>query len=289
MDSHVNDIANSAITSSSFTGGAITAATLASGTITAAKFATDAIASNALAASAISEITSGLALTSDVTSSTSTITSKLPAALDGSGFIKAQIKGMDTDSLSSAATSAAAVSKITSGLATSSNITSGTSTVTALLPAALVGGRMDSSVGVMAANSITSSAISVGGGTAIGNAVDTVLTGTHGSGSWAPGTTDDIITGVLEAIITDHSSVVGSLAEAVMIIRGMSLSNYVLDNATYDSQGLLTSSRVRIFPNASLAGTASLGGSGEGELATFNMTTTTSSPGRPLITKITKG
>lgn len=72
--------------------------------------------------------------------------------------------------------------------------------IQARLPAALVGGRMDSSVGAMAANTFTASALATdavteiqtglatsAAVTAIPAAVDVTLTAAHGAGSWTTG------------------------------------------------------------------------------------------------------
>lgn len=105
---------------------------ISAGAITAAAIATDAIDADAIADNAINAaaIASGA----------------ITAAKFASGAIDAAALATD------------AVTEIQSGLATSSNVTTSTSTITALLPAALVGGRMDASVGAMAANVITAAA-----------------------------------------------------------------------------------------------------------------------------------
>lgn len=101
MDSHVNDIAASAIT----------ATAIASNALTAAKIATDAIGAAQLAADAVTEIQSGLATSSGqstiisavaaVQADTDDIQTRIPAALDG-GFMKAQVKGMDAGTVTAA-------------------------------------------------------------------------------------------------------------------------------------------------------------------------------------------
>lgn len=76
MDSHVNDIAASAITATS----------IATDAITAAKIAADAIGASELAADAVTEIQSGLATSSAITTlqaDTDDIQTRLPAALTG--------------------------------------------------------------------------------------------------------------------------------------------------------------------------------------------------------------
>jgi hypothetical protein len=70
---------------------------------------------------------------------------------------------------------AAAVGANTVAPATPANVTTSTSTITALLPAALVGGRMDASVGAMAANTLTASAVAADAGAEIAALVETYI------------------------------------------------------------------------------------------------------------------
>lgn len=103
----------------SITNGAIGSATFAAGAIDATAIATDAIGADELAASAISEIQAGLALAASI--------------LDASGIRTAVGLG-------------------------SANLDSQLSTINGKLPA-LVGGRVDASVGAMQANTVTASAV----------------------------------------------------------------------------------------------------------------------------------
>ncbi|HET9893220.1 MAG TPA: hypothetical protein VFQ42_22270 [Mycobacterium sp.] len=94
--------------------GAVTASSIAASAITSAKFATDAIDSNALAASAVAEIQTGLATSSSLSSvstqvagvqaDTDDIQTRLPASLDGSGFIKASVQSLVSGAITSIAT-----------------------------------------------------------------------------------------------------------------------------------------------------------------------------------------
>lgn len=78
---------------------------------------------------------------------------------------------------------------------------------------------------------------------------------------------------LLDELLSGHFTP-DSVGEALSIIRGMVQSNYVLDNTTYNASGLLTSGRIRIFPNAASASAATLGGVAQGELATFVVSVT---------------
>lgn len=184
-------IAADAITAAKIADGAIDAATFAAGAIDAAAIATDAIGSAELAASAITEIQAGLATAAalaTVQSDTDDIQARLPAALV-SGRIDASVGAMAadvltaaaiaTDAIGSAELAASAITEIQAGLSTldaagvrtavglaSANLDtqlsalqSDTDNLQTRLPAALVSGRIDASVGAMAAGTITAAAI----------------------------------------------------------------------------------------------------------------------------------
>ena len=78
---------------------------------------------------------------------------------------------------------------------------------------------------------------------------------------------------ILDALLSGHF-LPDSVGEALALIRGMTQSNYVLDNTTYNASGLLTAGRMRIFPSAVSAAAATPGGSGQGELASFSVAVT---------------
>ena len=56
------------------------------------------------------------------------------------------------------------------------------------------------------------------------------------------------------------------------MILGLVQHNFFLDETTYNSAGLMVSGRIRIFPSKALTDAATDGGTGEGELATFQAT-----------------
>jgi hypothetical protein len=64
----------------------------------------------------------------------------------------------------------------------------------------------------------------------------------------------------------------GSAGLALFLAKGLSQANFVLDNTAYDASGLLTTGRIRVFPDAATATAATDGGVGEGEVALFNVT-----------------
>jgi hypothetical protein len=124
----------------------------------------DTVTSAALEASAVTEIQSGLATSAAQTTAQSDlddIQSRLPAALVA-GRMDASVGVMQADTVTSAALAASAVTEIQSGLATSAAQTTAQSElddIQSRLPAALVAGRMDASVGAMQADTVTSAAL----------------------------------------------------------------------------------------------------------------------------------
>lgn len=155
--------------------------------------------------------------TANIETDTQDIQSRIPAALIG-GKMDSDVSNMQngvvtaaaiaTDAVDADAIAADAVAEIQAGLATAANqanIEADTQDIQSRLPAALVGGRMDSDIGNIQNNAITAAsintdaidadAIAAGAVTEIQAGlsthsaadVDTVLTGTHGAGSWAPG------------------------------------------------------------------------------------------------------
>lgn len=72
---------------------------------------------------------------------------------------------------------------------------------------------------------------------------------------------------LLNELVANHL-VAGSVGEAVAIIRGLCQQNYRLDQTTFNSKGVMTAGRIRIF--ATQADTDS----GVNPIATFNVTAT---------------
>lgn len=121
----------------------------------------------------------------DVETDTADIQGRLPAALV-SGRIDASVGAMAANTLTASALATDAVTEIQTGLATSSALSTVDGNVTTILadtndiqtrlPAALVSGRMDSSVGAMAANVITAAATATDYLAEINAEADTALT-----------------------------------------------------------------------------------------------------------------
>lgn len=135
---------------------------------------TDAVNAAALATDAVTELQTGLATSTalaSVQADTDDIQTRLPATLV-SGRIDANVGAMAantvtaaaiaTDAIGAAELAADAVTEIQSGLATASALAAvqaDTDDIQTRLPAALVSGRMDASVGAMAADVLTAAAV----------------------------------------------------------------------------------------------------------------------------------
>ena len=165
---------------------------MAAGVVTAAAVATDAIDNDAIAANAITEIQAGLATAAalaTVQADTDDIQTRLPAALVG-GRMDALVGAMANDVLTAAAIAASAITSseapalanldaAVSTRATAAmlsdvhdtvddvhndigTIQADTDNIQTRLPAALVSGRMDASIGAMGASVLTAAAFAAG-------------------------------------------------------------------------------------------------------------------------------
>lgn len=218
--------------------GGIAAASFAAGAIDATAIATDAIGSAELAASAVTEIQTGLATSAalaTVQADTDDIQARLPAALV-SGRIDASVGAMAadtvtaaaiaTDAIGSAELAASAVTEIQSGLATAaalSTVQADTDDIQSRLPAALVSGRIDASVGAVAAGAITAAAIATGAVDADALATDAVT---------------EIAAGVLATTIPELAQ--GAPAAVPSLSAALSLLYMALRNELKTTSGSLT-------------------------------------------------
>lgn len=195
-------VADGAIDAATFAAGAINAAAIASDAITAAKIADGAIdaatfASGAITATAIaSDTITAAKIAADAITAAKIADGAIDAATFAAGAITAS--AIAADAIGASELAADAVTEIQSGLATSSALTTVGNNVTSILadtndiqdrlPAALVSGRMDSSVGGLGANSITATVLD---STAIDEIAAAVgaLTGADPSAAPAPNAT----------------------------------------------------------------------------------------------------
>lgn len=136
---------------------------------------TDWLTAAAVKADAVTKIQNGLATATalaTVQADTDDIQTRLPAALV-SGRMDSYTGSMATDVITSGALATSAVTEIQTGLATSSalsTVQADTDDIQSRLPAALISGRMDVTVGAMQANTLTASALAT-------NAVDKIADG----------------------------------------------------------------------------------------------------------------
>lgn len=217
-----------AITSATFAAGAITSSTFAAGAINAAAIATDAIGSAQLATTAVTEIQTGLATSAalaTVQADTDDIQTRLPAALVG-GKIDANMgtvtagaittaafaagainaAAIATDAIGSAQLAASAVTEIQTGLATTAGLATvqaDTDDIQSRLPAALVGGKMDSNLGTVTAGAITTAAFASGAINRAALNVDTGLQSIRSGTCQAGGGTGTVILDAGASATTD--------------------------------------------------------------------------------------
>jgi hypothetical protein len=191
--------------------GSISSSTFAAGAINAAAIATNAIDDDALATDAVTAIQVAVAAgaVASVTGAVGSVTGNVGGVASGgitsASFAAGAITAaaVATNAIDDDALSADAVTAIQSGLGTSANqatlvgaiaaVQTDVDDLQARTPAALISGRMDVSVGAMAANVMTASAAASDFGAEIGVAVwDSPITEPTGPFVWASAKARDI-------------------------------------------------------------------------------------------------
>lgn len=94
-----------------------------------------------------------------------------------------------------------------------------------------------------------------------------------------PPTAAAIRDAILDAARSGHLGV-GTIGEGVAIAASMLQGNFYMDNVVNTDPNGQTSARIRCFLSGTATAGATQGGSGEGEFATFVVTTTYSAPGK---------
>lgn len=169
---------------------------------------------------------------------------------------------MATDSLSAASVSAAAVTKIQSGLSTLTAagvrtavglanpnldtqlaaIQADTDNIQTRIPAALISGRIDATVGAMQANTLTASALATDAVNEITAATDVVLSGSHGAGLWTKSSSSGSGAFIVTVtVIDDFAAIVPGanvrltqgINEYVAQATALGVASFSLDAATY--------------------------------------------------------
>jgi hypothetical protein len=87
------------------------------------------------------------------------------------------------------------------------------------------------------------------------------------------GLPDSVAQAVWDALQADHK-VAGSFGDMMRRIVALQKEHYYIDNTSYNDEGLLLFGRVRLFESETATNNATYGGSGEGEFATYELTTT---------------
>jgi hypothetical protein len=102
-----------------------------------------------------------------------------------------------------------------------------------------------------------------------------------------PMTATQVANAVLDDLMTSHSTG-GSIGEGIAIASGMLQGNFYMDNVVNTNPNGQTSARIRLFRTGIATAAATPGGIGEGEFATFLITTTYTGPNKIAVHKVVK-
>lgn len=323
----VGSVASGGITTASFAAGAIDASAIATDAITAAKIAADAIGASEIAADAIGSSELAATAASEIATAVAAAILATPANLlvtDASGFVSVAALAANvitaasiaanaitaakiaTDAIDADAVAADAVTEIQSGLATASalaTVQADTDDIQTRLPAALVSGRIDASVGAMAANVLTATAIAadaitaakiaadaIGASELAADAVTEIQTGLATAAALATvaGYIDTEVAAILAAVDTEVAAIkvktdsltftVSGLVDAnVLDIAGSAPSATNLNRSTRTMVlGVVdTGATTTSIPTSSLDPAASVADQFKGRIVIFERDTTT--------------
>lgn len=123
------------------------------------------------------------------------------------------------------------------------------------------------------ATAATTTAVNTHTDTVTSAAVASVNAHTDTAISGLPSPTD-----ILDALLVDHASI-GSVGDAIAVAAGLLQGNFFMDTVVNGDNGQ-ASARLRLWRDEGGAGAATSGGAGEGEFATFQVTTTYTAPGK---------
>lgn len=84
---------------------------------------------------------------------------------------------------------------------------------------------------------------------------------------------DPVASQILDELLAGHF-ISDSVGEALTLIRGLVQQNYVVDKTVFNSDGLMTSARFRLFPTGASTIASTDGGTGEGEIASYTVIAT---------------
>lgn len=251
-----------AITAAKIADGAIDAATFAAGAIDAAAIATDAIGSAALAASAVSKIQTSVTAgaVASVTGAVGSVTGNVGGNVTGSVGSVVGAVGSVTAAVTITAASVQAIwDALTSALTTVGSVGKRISdnldlVLSTHLPAALVSGRIDASVGAIAANAITATSINAAAITAAKFAADAI-----DANALATNAVTEIATGVWAngtRTLTSLSALAADIASAVWDALAASYNTALTMGAKLNASGAASDPWTAALPGAYSSGQA---------------------------------
>ena len=90
---------------------------------------------------------------------------------------------------------------------------------------------------------------------------------------------DDVTNAVLDELLSGHA-IIGSVGDGIAIAAGLLQGNFFMDQTNNSDPNGQTFARLRVFRTGTAALAATPGGSGQGEFATFLVTTTYVGPNK---------
>jgi len=106
-----------------------------------------------------------------------------------------------------------------------------------------------------------------------------MIAGSVGQALAATPTVPSIVTAILDELLSGHA-IVGSVGDGIAIAAGLLQGNFFMDQTNNADPNGQTAARIRIFRNSADAAAATDGGSGQGEFASFTVTTTYVGPNK---------
>jgi hypothetical protein len=107
---------------------------------------------------------------------------------------------------------------------------------------------------------------------AIAAEVDTVLSASHGAGQWTGSDPASVADAVWDEAWGDHKTLT-TFGGMMLLSRGMTKFNWVMDNTEWDANNNMLSARIRLFETAALATVATKDAAGlEGAFASITVT-----------------
>jgi hypothetical protein len=252
MDCSVGAMAANVLTATAINADAITAAKVADGTIDAATFAAGAITSTVFAAGAIT----ATVVATDAIDADALADGAITAATFAAGAI-------DATAIADSAIDAGAIA---TGAITSAKFAAGAINAAAIADAAIDAATF--AAGAIDATAIATDAL--GSLELAASAVTEIAAAIPTAAAVADSVWDEATSGHLAG---------GTFGELMALLYGLSNGMVVIDNTTNTSGGL-TAARIRVFTSQAAVFAATDGGSGEGEIAVFDVAASYDGPGK---------